>query len=716
MRIVVAMHSLAGIGGTETQTITSADHLQRLGHDVWLHSIQAGAGSEMAESAGLRFVAREDDLPDEIDAAIVHDAPVAYELAARYPLTPQLYIAHSDVFDLQLPPQVPDVVAATVVLYDRVERRVRNLAHSGEVVRLTQPVDVQRFKPIRGLPERARVAVTLGNYVHGERLALLERACLRAGIELRHVGSHASAGQRPAEFVFNDADIVFGKARVIHEAMACGRAAFVYDHNGGEGWVTAASYPLLSADNFGGQSQPVAFSEDALVDALGAYDRGMGVVNRDLIVANHSAERHAAALVEILARLVPRAEPVDAPLRELARLVRVYHRADAAAFALRAELERVNAAGHARESELERVNAAGHARESELRHWRTVAQENAAATASVAAELSALQASADQAWHQLIAMKRSARWRMVQTLLSPLDRARATRHRPPAVRRQPAPFIVGVGRSGTTLLRLLLDAHSELAIPPETGFGLVLSETSAPDELLAALMRLETWPDLGFDEPAARSLLRTVEPWSTADGLRALYGAYACRRGAARWGDKTPVHLAHMPEIAAALPEARFIHLIRDGRDVAASARGLPFAPGDGEVEAIAREWRQRIISGREAGSRLEHYREVRYEQLVSDPEAVLRELCDFLDFEFEPSMLRAHDNADTRFAELAAVRRLGDGVVTRAERIDRNALLARPPDPGRIGRWREVLTSEDAERFDAIAGGLLSELGYEPS
>ncbi len=114
-------------------------------------------------------------------------------------------MAHSDVFDLQLPPQVPDLVAAVVVLYDRVERRIRALAEPiAEVVRLSQPIDVDRFKPIRPLHTRPRVAMSLGNYVHGERLELLRRACDRASIELRHVGVHGE-GERPATEVLQDA-------------------------------------------------------------------------------------------------------------------------------------------------------------------------------------------------------------------------------------------------------------------------------------------------------------------------------------------------------------------------------------------------------------------------------------------------------------------------------------------------------------------------------
>ena len=87
-------------------------------------------------------------------------------------------------------------------------------------------------------------------------------------------------------------------------------------------------------------------------------------------------------------------------------------------------------------------------------------------------------------------------------------------------------------------------------------------------------------------------------------------------------------HAADMDALFRASPEARFIHIIRDGRDVAASLRGLPSAPGDGGIAAIAALWRDTIWRARRAAAHLPHYTEVRYEALVSEPERVLRELC----------------------------------------------------------------------------------------
>jgi UDP-2-acetamido-3-amino-2,3-dideoxy-glucuronate N-acetyltransferase len=396
MQIVLSTLSLAGVGGSETYVATAADHLQRLGHDVWLHSLEYGRGSDLAEQLGVRLA---HDLPADPDVLIVQDGVVACTLAGVYPRVPQVFVAHSDLYDLQLPPQLPELTAVVVALYDRVERRIRALGLKHEVIRLTQPVDVERYKPLVPLRERPRVALAFGNYVRGERLGVLRRACERAGLELRHVGLHAapaaeSAGECPAgsgiasagarrvaaalrrrlrservpqpaaappqpAHLLNGADIVFGKARVIHEAMACGRAAYVFDHNGGEGWVTAENYSSLVADNFGGQSHPALIDEDRLVRDLEQYDRGMGIVNRDLAVAHHGATKHAAALVEVLERVAPRPSPPPGPLDELARTIRLLYRAEARAFGLSAETERLGSRLHALEEELAR--ARGHA-------------------------------------------------------------------------------------------------------------------------------------------------------------------------------------------------------------------------------------------------------------------------------------------------------------------------------------------------------------------
>src|SRR2546423_15279626 len=149
MRVLLATFSLEGLGGSETYVVTVADHLQRLGHDVWLYAAEHERGADLAEDLGLRVPRGRHSLPDEVDALVVQDGAVAAELALTYPHAPQAFVAHSDVFDLQLPLQIPELTAVVVVLYDRVELRIRAQALDQEIVRLTQPVDLKRFMTTR---------------------------------------------------------------------------------------------------------------------------------------------------------------------------------------------------------------------------------------------------------------------------------------------------------------------------------------------------------------------------------------------------------------------------------------------------------------------------------------------------------------------------------------------------------------------------------------
>ena len=140
----------------------------------------------------------------------------------------------------------------------------------------------------------------------------------------------------------------------------------------------------------------------------------------------------------------------------------------------------------------------------------------------------------------------------------------------------PAPFVVGVGRSGTTLLRLMLDSHPQLAIPPETGFvpdvirACGRRGARAP-QVMALLREQRSWGDFDLDEGELERRMAAAPRLDAATALRALYGLYAEDQDKPRWGDKTPAYVKRMPMIERALPEARFIHVIRDGRDVALS-------------------------------------------------------------------------------------------------------------------------------------------------
>lgn len=279
----------------------------------------------------------------------------------------------------------------------------------------------------------------------------------------------------------------------------------------------------------------------------------------------------------------------------------------------------------------------------------------------------------------------------------------------------PAPFVVGVARSGTTLLRLMLDAHPELAIPHETHF--IPAALREPDLSREGFFRLltefPTWEDLNTPAETFREALLRVEPFDISEGLRAFYRLYAGRRGKRRWGDKTPSYSRHIRKIHEALPEARFIHILRDGRDVAVSLRHLWFSPGT-SMEALATQWCELIAEARQQGQGTPFYLEVRYEDLVKEPVRELRRICRFLDLPYLPEMMSYHQAARLRLEEVET-RRAPDGrvIITKDERLHLHRFTSQPPQSSRIGRWRDELTPDQLAAYESIAGDLLDDLGY---
>ena len=285
--------------------------------------------------------------------------------------------------------------------------------------------------------------------------------------------------------------------------------------------------------------------------------------------------------------------------------------------------------------------------------------------------------------------------------------------------RRPAPFIVGAPRSGTTLLRLMLDAHPDMAIPAETGIFLTLAAAAeneglpaTADQLWAMLTGHFTWRDTGLDAAEFRSKLAAQGKFSLGEGLRSFFQMYAARHGKTRWGEKSPLHCHHLALIQETLPEAHILHLIRDGRAVAASLREVWFSPSDDAAE-LAAYWAGAVQAGRSGGKHCRHYMELRYEALVQQPRESLQDVCDFLELPFHQAMLNYHQNALARLSE-AHGRVLDDGtVITLEQRLEQQRLTSSPPDVSRLGRWRDELSAEDVAVFEATAGELLMELGY---
>ena len=165
--------------------------------------------------------------------------------------------------------------------------------------------------------------------------------------------------------------------------------------------------------------------------------------------------------------------------------------------------------------------------------------------------------------------------------------------------------------------------------------------------------------------------------------------------------------------ISALLPEAHFIHIIRDGRDASVSLRDLWFAPSR-DYRDLGAFWSDRVQQARAQGAQVAHYMEVRYEALVTRTEAELRDVCAFLDLAFNEQMLMYHASAAGRLQEHEA-RAHSDGSVllTKEQRVAQQRRVMEPPNALRIGAWRSMMNAEDHARFLSTAAPLLQTLNY---
>jgi len=268
----------------------------------------------------------------------------------------------------------------------------------------------------------------------------------------------------------------------------------------------------------------------------------------------------------------------------------------------------------------------------------------------------------------------------------------------------------------------MLDAHPDLAVPPETAFVPKLIDAAredgaTPESLAEVLTTHRRWGDFGLEisELKARwSALPAIKPGPV---VRAFFELYAEQQQKPRWGDKTPGYTQHIRKISKVLPEARFTHLIRDGRDVTLS-RTQTLALKDVPIAKSARRWKKRLKRARRQGAKVEHYLELRYEGLVTDPEGTLKEICQFIDLPWDPAMLAYHERSEERLSELDRdIPAMGGRLPRSAEsRMALHERTTKPVDTKAIGKWRTKMPAEDVAEFERVAGDLLIELGYEPA
>lgn len=262
-------------------------------------------------------------------------------------------------------------------------------------------------------------------------------------------------------------------------------------------------------------------------------------------------------------------------------------------------------------------------------------------------------------------------------------------------------FIGGCSRSGTTLLGAMLGVGPDLLTVPEAEFkwemlraGLLADGAFSLSEVRRYLSedpRFALWDVELAEKPDDRvpypALLRE---------LAAAYGRQAGKPEARVWFDHTPGNIRFGRSLHESFPEARFLHLVRDGRAVAASV--IPLDWGPNTAREAAHHWATQVCAGLALQAWLgeEQVHLVHYEDLVREPQQTLRSVCDFLGIPYSEDMITVRDYRVQKWT------------------AQQHALVAGAPDPARLTAWRSALTPAQIRDFERTTGELLDYLGYD--
>lgn len=271
-------------------------------------------------------------------------------------------------------------------------------------------------------------------------------------------------------------------------------------------------------------------------------------------------------------------------------------------------------------------------------------------------------------------------------------------------------FIIGTERSGTNLLRLMLNAHSAIAVPhpphimklfspvvqhygsmaADRNFRLLISD-------VCRLVDLHTYPwGIVLNREEVFSHSRDCNLLSI---YFQLYDQYLAATGKRRWACKSTFMIEHVAQILRYHPDARFVFMVRDGRDVAVSAKSSIF--NHFHVFYSAQRWQREQRVGLEWLDKLppEQIMLLKYEELIADPESTLRRLCGFLGEAFEEQMLEYHRSDEAQKSGSLSVSWEN---------------TSRPVLRNNANKFRSQLSQREILLFEAIAHREMQELGYE--
>lgn len=275
-------------------------------------------------------------------------------------------------------------------------------------------------------------------------------------------------------------------------------------------------------------------------------------------------------------------------------------------------------------------------------------------------------------------------------------------------------FIVGANRSGTTLLRLILNAHSRLAIPEEVVYfgsfmaGIPIEKWESPglnDDAYSRFVKdfvVKKCASLeGVNQEKVTDKILRDKPYDFSKPYRYMLEAWADIHGKNRWGEKTPGNLFYADILLEMFPGAQFIHVVRDPRAGVSSMMNTTFFPKDIVFNALNRH--KFMTAGRAILEKAvpENQRmTLRYEDLVLHPEEAVKRICTFLDEPFEASMMGFYKDSSRYMKQDAATKF--------------NKAATKPISADMLLKWKKKLTDSEIAQIEMLCGEEMKEFEYD--
>lgn len=285
-------------------------------------------------------------------------------------------------------------------------------------------------------------------------------------------------------------------------------------------------------------------------------------------------------------------------------------------------------------------------------------------------------------------------------------------------------FIIGSPRSGTSLLRLILTSHSQILVPPECGFIIWLHTkyanwqrsdnnngsrlTSFLDDLFES-KKFDTWL---LDKTFIKDQIVARQPENYAELCGVVYATFGMTTGKdfSMWGDKNNFHINHLGELLNLYKKARFLHIVRDGRDVACSYREVmaaksksPYAPKlETNITNIALEWSNNVMKIDSFMTLMprEATMTIRYEDLVLNSSSSVMAICEWIGMPFEADMLNFYQQNKSKKLEPELT-------------MDWKKRTLQPISDDTLGRYASLLSNEEQDEFLAVAAIALCRFSY---